>query len=94
MLIQTGFDFHFNSFYYADAFMPATGMFYWQNETKTGGFGLVDFFFNFRIKSARMFLKFENIGDNFLAKGYYLTPHYPMPGMTVQFGVVWRFFDQ
>ncbi len=94
LLLQAGFDFHFNSSYYADAFMPATGLFYWQKENKTGGFSLVDFFINFRIKTARMFLKFENIGDNFLGKGYYLTPHYPMQGMTIQFGVVWRFFDQ
>lgn len=94
LLLRVGFDFHYHSSYYADAFMPATGLFYLQNEKKTGGFGLTDFFINFRIKTARMFLKFENIGDNFLAKGYYLTPHYPMQGMTVQFGICWRFFDQ
>ena len=57
-------------------------------------FALADIFVNFRIKSARMYLKFENVGDAVFGKGYYLTPHYPMQGMTVQFGVSWRFFDQ
>ena len=94
LLLQTGFDFHFHSFYYADAFMPATGLFYWQAEKKTGGYPLVDFFINFRIKTARFFVKLENIGDNIIDKGYYLTPHYPMQGMTLKFGVNWRFFDQ
>ena len=94
LLLQTGFDFHFHSSYYADAFMPATGLFYRQEEKKTGGYSLVDFFLNFRIKTARFFLKLENIGDNLIQNGYYLTPGYPMQGMTLKFGVNWRFFDQ
>ncbi len=94
LLMQIGLDLHFHSLYYSDAFMPATGFFYWQNEKKTGGYALADFFVNFRIKSARFFVKLENISDNIIDKGYYLTPHYPMQGMTLQFGVRWRFFDQ
>ena len=94
LLLQAGFDLHFHSLYYADAFMPATGLFYRQEVKKTGGYPLLDLFFNFRIKTARFFLKLENIGDNLFEKGYYLTPHYPMPGMTLKFGINWRFFDQ
>ena len=68
LLLQSGFDLHFNSFYYADAFMQATGMFYWQNEKKTGGFPLIDFFINFRIKTARMFLSLKTLENLFLEK--------------------------
>ncbi|MCX6291843.1 MAG: hypothetical protein NT126_08770 [Bacteroidetes bacterium] len=94
LLLRTGFDLRFNSAYYADAFMPSTGFFYWQNVKKTGGYALVDFFVDFRIKTAKIFIKFENTGDNLFNKGYYLTPHYAMQGMTLQFGLSWRFFDQ
>ncbi len=94
LLFRAGLDLHYHSSYYADAFMPATGLFYRQYEKKTGGFSLVDFYISFRIKTARVFLKLENIGDNFFKRGYYLTPHYPMQGTTFQLGVNWRFFDQ
>ncbi len=94
LLLQIGFDFNYSSLYYADAFMPATGLFYWQNEKKTGGYALADFFVNLRIKTARVFVKLENITDFFPNKGYYLTPHYPMQGTTLKFGFSWRFFDQ
>jgi len=94
LLFQAGFDCHFNSSYYADSFMPATGLFYLQSGKKTGGYALADFFVIFRIKTCSVFLKLENIGDSFSGKGYYLVPHYPMQGMTLQFGFRWRFFDQ
>jgi hypothetical protein len=94
LLVQIGFDFNFSSLYYADAFMPATGLFYLQNEKKTNGYALADFFVNFRIKTARVFVKLENITDIFSGTGYYLTPHYPMQGTTLKFGFRWRFFDQ
>jgi len=92
--MQIGVDFHFHTAYYSDAFMPATGLFYWQNIKKTGGYSLGDLFFNFRIKTARFFAKLENLTDDIVSKGYYLTPHYPMQGMTITFGINWRFFDQ
>ena len=94
LLAAIGVTLNYNSSYYADAFMPATGMFYLQSATKTGGYFRFDLFINAQIKTARFFLKFENIADDLIKRSYYLTPHYPMPGRVLKFGVVWRFFDQ
>jgi hypothetical protein len=90
---QFGFIAHYNSAYYADRFMPATSLFYLQNQRKTGAYALIDFFVHLKIKSARIFLKIENIGDGLVADRYYLSPEYPQPGRTIKFGLSWRFFD-
>jgi len=90
---QIGFDFHYTSEYFSNAYSPAASVFYSQQSVKTNGYLLVDFFVNFKIKTARLFIKLQNAGDNLVKKNYMNTPHYPMPGLVFQFGVNWRFFD-
>lgn len=94
LITSAGFNFAYSSKYYADAFMPATAMFYSQNELKTSGYLRTDFFVRIKIKAAAIFVKFENIGDNIGKKSYFLVPHYAQPGNVFRFGVSWRFFDQ
>jgi outer membrane cobalamin receptor len=91
---QIGFDVHYSSAYFSNAYTPATSVFYQQNSKETNGYALVDFFFNFKIKSARLTFKIQNIGDNIIASNYQNTPYYPMAGTVIQFGVTWRFFDE
>ena len=93
LYMQLGIDLRYNSSYYADAYMPAIGQFFLQNTIKTGNYPAADVFVNLKIKSARIFFKFENINRSLLANDYYLVPHYPIPGMSFKFGVSWRFFD-
>jgi hypothetical protein len=93
MFAQIGIDFHYTSAYFAPAFNPAVNIFYLQHEIETNGYVLADVFFNFKIKTARVFIKLHNAGDELIRRGYYLTPHYPMPGRLFQFGLNWRFFD-
>ncbi len=90
---QIGFDVHCSSGYYSNAYSPATSIFYQQNSEKTNGYPLIDLFVNFKIKTARLFFKYQNMGDGLVANNYLNTPHYPMPGGMIQFGVNWRFFD-
>ncbi len=90
---QIGFDVHYSSSYYANAYSPAASVFYTQDSVKTNDYPLIDFYVNFSIKRARMFIKLQNIGDNLVANNYVNTPHYPMPGLLIQFGINWRFYD-
>ncbi len=94
LLANMGFKAAYNSSYYANAFMPSNSLFYLQNEIKTGGFTRIDLFVNLKIKTARVFIEMENIADNLTGNSYFLTPHYPMPGRILKFGIVWRFFDE
>lgn len=89
-----GFNLKFTTAYYADAFNPATELFYVQSSIKTNGVPVIDFFIHMKIKSAILTLKLDNITDNITHKGYYLTPHYGMPGRTFTIGLNWKFFDQ
>ncbi|CAN5405250.1 putative porin [soil metagenome] len=90
---QIGFDVHYTSSWFSNAYMPATSVFYTQNEKKTEAYPLIDFFVNFKIKTARIFIKFQNAGDNLVGNNYFNTPNYPLPGLVFQFGLNWRFFD-
>lgn len=93
LFAQIGADISFNTAYYADAYMPATGQFYLQNDKKVGDYPYVDVFVNFKIKRARVFFKMEHINSGLLGNTYYMIPHYPMPDRAFKFGISWMFYD-
>ena len=93
LLVQIGTDVFFNTAYYADAYMPATGQFYLQNEKKVGDYPYVDVFINLKINKARIFFKMEHINSGLLGNVYYMVPHYPMPDRAFKFGISWMFYD-
>lgn len=94
LVIHPGIDFRYLSSWKGDAFMPATGLFYRQNEIVTGNAALVDLFLTFKIKSATFYVKLENLTDDVLNDYYFLTPGYPQPGLVSKFGIRWCFYDQ
>jgi len=93
LLAQIGTDVFFNTSYYADAYMPATGQFYMQNDKKVGDYPYVDVFINLKIKKARIFFKMEHVNSGLLGNAYYMVPHYPMPDRAFKFGISWMFYD-
>ncbi len=88
-----GIDFYYNTSYYAYDYMPTTRRFYLQNHTKTGNYPIFDVFINFKIKSARLFLKAHHINESFSGSNKYATPQYPYQGLSFKFGVSWMFRD-
>ncbi len=93
MFTQIGFDTRYNTKYYADAYSPATGLFYLQNEKKYGNYPYIDVYANLRLKRTIVFFKMLNIGTNFLDGEYITTPNYPMPRSSFRFGISWLFYD-
>jgi hypothetical protein len=93
MFTQIGVDTRYNTKYYADAYSPATGLFYLQNEKEYGNYPYIDVYANLRLKRTRVFFKMVNIGTNFLNGEYITTPHYPMPRSSFRFGLSWLFYD-
>ena len=90
---QIGVDTRYNTSYYADAYQPATGLFYLQNEKKYGNYPYIDVYASIRLKRTRLFFKMMNIGSNFINKEYITTPTYPMNRSTFRLGVSWAFYD-
>jgi hypothetical protein len=92
MNVQIGFDVSYFSSYYADAYMPALGQYYWQNKKKIGNYPYIDFFFNMKIKHARIFFKTEHLNSGLMG-AYYLAPNYPAPDRSFKVGINWVFYD-
>ena len=93
MYTQIGFDTRFNTQYYADAFNPATGLFYLQNEKELGNYPYIDVYASLKLKRTRVFFKWMNIGTEFINKEYFTTLHYPMNRRTFRLGIAWAFYD-
>ena len=90
---QIGMDVRFNTRYYADAYHPATGFFYFQNEKLLGGYPYMDAFANLRLKRTNVFLQFMNVGSRFLNRPYFTALNHPMNKMTFRLGVSWSFYN-
>lgn len=93
MLLQTGVTVNYFEKYYADDYVPVIGEFYTQNLTKVGGFPVLDFFVNARVRQTRIYLKAEHFNALFTNKvDYYNTPNYPFRDFHIRFGLEWNFF--
>jgi hypothetical protein len=92
VLTQMGFDVRYFSSYYADAYLPAMGLYYWQNKITVGNYPFVDFFFAMKIKRANVFFKVEHLNSGF-SGAYYLAPHLPAADRSIKVGINWDFFD-
>jgi hypothetical protein len=93
MLLQTGVTFQYFTKYYANDYNPLMGEFYVQNESKIGGFPMMDFFINARVKQTRIFLKAEHFNSAWTGYDFYSAPNYPYRDFIVRFGLVWNFFQ-
>jgi hypothetical protein len=93
MLLQTGVTVNYFSNYYADDYVAVLGEFFVQDQTKVGGFPVLDFFVNARVQQCRIYLKAEHINALFTNKvDYYNAPNSPFRDFHVRFGLEWNFF--
>lgn len=93
LLMQIGFDIAWNSSYKALSYMPATGIFYIQNDKKIGNYPYCDIFLNFKIKQARIFIKYQHFNNGWFSTPYYDSPHYPSPESAFKLGISWYFYN-
>jgi hypothetical protein len=92
MYLETGFSFNYFSKYLMNAYNPVLSEFYLQNEREYGGFPLLDFFINFRVKTMRVFFNLEHFNSGFSERNYYSAPTYPYRDFVIRLGLVWNFF--
>ena len=97
---QSGATFVFFTDYYADQYNPILSEFVTQNNTKIGEYPRVDFFFNAKIKSSRIFIKLENVSATIehlinidTPYDYYAAPFTPYRDFSIRFGLIWNFFQ-
>lgn len=90
---QVGFDFRYNTSYFADSFMPAMGAFVHQDKVKIGNYLFTDFFVQAQIDRVKFFVALCHPYAGVFGNNYYLTPHYPSEKLNLRYGVTWMFFD-
>lgn len=90
---KIGFDYYWNSEYYANMYFPLTRSFYLQNENLVGNFPFIDVFLAARIKRAHGFLRMNNLLQGFLDQNYMMVFPYPMPDRGFAFGISWDFYN-
>ncbi len=88
-----GFDVRYHTEFFADAYEPATGRFYWQNEQKIGNYPFIDLHANLKLKRTRAFFQLKNAGTGFLPGDFWSAPDYPLYRRTFRLGIAWSFYD-
>jgi hypothetical protein len=95
LITDVGFDIYYTTKYYANAYMPATGVFYLQDTYEVGGFPFLDVFLALRIKRTRIHVSYNNLihSIGFIGNSFFTTYRYPMKPRHLRFGLVWTFYN-
>ncbi len=94
MYIQTGVTFKYFTAYNMNGYHPLLSEFYVQNREELGGFPLIDFFINARVRQTRIYLKAEHLNTIWDREyNFYAAPNYPYRDFVIRFGLVWNFFS-
>lgn len=88
-IVAAGLEAKYNTPYYSDGYMPYTNQFYLQNNIKNSNVPEVLAYFNFKIKTFRAFVMFDQLQQLVSQKNIILTPGYPSASFLFRFGFNW-----
>lgn len=87
LTIQIGADMRYSTKYYAPRYLPATGVFYMQDEYQTGDYPYVSVYANCQLKQARFFIEYNHLNKAWGSNNYIVTPGYALNPSYFKFGV-------
>ena len=93
MFLQTGVTLKYFTSYTMNAYNPLLAEFYIQTNEEIGGYPMLDFFINAKVRQTRIYLKAEHFNSSFSGNNFYAAPNYPYRDFVIRFGVVWNFFS-
>ena len=91
MTVQFGADMRYNTKYYAPRYLPATGVFYAQNDYEVGDYPYVNVYANCHLKQVRFYIQYNHLNkswgsyDYLVLPGYALDPNYLKIGISAFF---------
>lgn len=89
-----GIEMLYFSRYEAPSYNPVLSRFYIGNEQAIGDYPLFDFFVQFRLGRAYIFLKLEHLNQGLMGTNdFFAAPYYPFNDRVFRLGVNWRFFN-
>ncbi len=92
LFVQTGVTLNYFTSYNMNGYDPVLAEFFVQNEVELGGFPVVDFFFNARVRQTRIFFKLEHLNALLNGNNNFSAPEHPYRDFLIRFGFVWNFF--
>jgi Putative porin len=90
MLSRVGFDFRYNSSWFAPSYVPTIGQFFVQETGKVKAYPALDAFISFKVRTFRLFVKMDNLVGRFSKDVYFQIYNYPVPDRRVWLGVRWQ----
>jgi len=99
--LSTGIEFRYHTPYKADNYSPVLGQFFYQDSVTISNLPDISTFIQFRIRSFKAFVRFENLNTMELTEGggfgftrnNLAAPGYPYPGLQVRLGIWWNFVN-
>ena len=91
--IQSGFNFKIFSKFFINEYNPVISTFHIQDKRKIGGFPIIDFFLNAKIRQTRLFFIFEHINSSLSENNFFTTPSIPYRDSNFRFGLNWNLFN-
>ena len=92
-VFQTGVSSRYFSKVFSHAYMPATGVFYLQNQKVTGNYYMLSYHIAVQVKRLRGFINISNINTLFSERNQYKNINMPDNPFAINFGVSWEFYD-
>jgi len=93
LYFQLGAEAMIHTPYYALKYMPATGRYFSQDESKTGNYPFVNAFLNLKVKRTRIFIMVDHLNSGTTGYEYFLIPGYPLNIRMIRYGLAWTFYD-
>ena len=93
LFAQFGVEVNYFTAFYGRGYIPALSHFYVQQTEKIGDYPFVDFYFNFKVKRARIFFKIQHLNAGMNGVNYFTAINYPMQQRVFRFGISWGFYD-
>ena len=91
--IQSGFNFKIFSKFFINEYNPVISTFHVQDKRKIGGFPIIDFFLNAKIRQTRLFFIFEHINSSLSENNFFSTASTPYRDSNFRFGLNWNLFN-
>jgi hypothetical protein len=97
--IAIGLESRYHTPYKADGYSPILGQFYYQDSITISNTPDLSAYMNFRIRSFKLFARFDNLNTASLQDGFGFTnnnvpaPGYAYPGMVFRLGIFWGFVN-
>ncbi|MBO4826258.1 MAG: putative porin [Prevotella sp.] len=93
--IDLGADVRYFTKYYGHSYFPLLGQFTVQDpeneRVEIGNYPVVNVYANMNLKHTRFFIMMSHV--NASAGNYFYTPHHPLNGSIIRFGLSWNFFN-